>query len=110
MQVVRAEGLPGAPLAAAADFHARVLPDLLADAGGDAPLLLIFPPADHSHRGWRAEAVASLARSLAPARVNAVAGDDEAAIAAALQWLEQAPGVTGQVLQLDGQGAGAVVS
>ena len=106
MQVVRVRGLPEAPLAAAAEFYTRVVPTLQ----GDTPLVLILPPADHQHRGWRAEVVASLARQFAPARVNAVVGDDEAAIAAATRWLADAPGVTGQVLQLDGQNAGVVVS
>ena len=39
-----------------------------------------------------------LARAAAPARVNAIAGNDEAAIAEALAYLEGAPGVTGQLL------------
>ena len=106
MQVLRVDGLPEDALAAAADFYARVAPTLKADT----PLVLIFPPADPQHRGWRTEVVASLARKWAPTRVNAVVGDDEDAITAATRWLADAPGVTGQVLQLDGQGAGAVVS
>ena len=106
MQVVRVRGLPEAPLAAAADFYARVLPALKADT----QVVLVFTPADPQHRGWRTEAVASLARQWAPTRLNAVVGDDEAAIAAAIRWLADAPGVAGQVLQLDMQDAVAVVS
>lgn len=101
--LVRVEGLPEAPLAAAAEFYARVMPGLPED--GES-LVLLFPPADHTHRGWRAEAVASLARAMAPRRVNGLAGDDEAAATAASRWLEQAPGVTGQMLQLDDTRAG----
>jgi hypothetical protein len=48
----------------------------------------VFPAADHSHRGWRLAAVQGLAREHAPRRVNAVASDDEAAIAAAARYLE----------------------
>lgn len=73
------------------------------------PLTLVFPPADHTHRGWRLAAVQSLARAQAPRRINAVESDDEAAITAAASYLERAAGVTGQYLQLDGHGAGPVV-
>ncbi len=70
---------------------------------------IIFPPADHTHRGWRLAAVQSLARDLAPVRVNAVASNDEAAIQSALAYLAAAPGLTGQCLPLDGAGAGLVI-
>ena len=95
------------PLAAAAAFYARVAP--LVEAAGDTSLTLLFAPADHTHRGWRGAAVASLARMAAPRRINAIVADDTAAIAAALAYLEAAPGVTGQLLLLDSQGAGEVV-
>lgn len=111
--------LPDDPLAAAALFHAqhaRRIEQELAAAGvskaskGSRPtcVTLVFPPADHTHRGWRLASVQMLARALAPCRVNAVAGADEAGIAATAQWLEQAPGVTGQLLPLTG-GLGQVV-
>jgi hypothetical protein len=98
--------LAGEPLAAAAEFYARVVPQALA-AGGD--VALHFAGADHTHRGWRLAAVQELARALVPFRVNGVQGDDAAALAAAVDYLAAAPGVTGQVLQLDSQGAGAVI-
>ncbi|MXP41476.1 hypothetical protein GRI75_07445 [Altererythrobacter soli] len=66
-------------------------------------MVLIFPPAPHDHRAWRLAAVQDLAREAAPRRVNAVAGDDESAVAEALAWLEQAPGITGQLLAVDGK-------
>ena len=59
---------------------------------------MIFPPAPYDHRAWRVTAVQDLAREAAPKRVNAVVGEDESAIADALGWLEQAPGITGQLL------------
>jgi hypothetical protein len=73
-------------------------------------LVLIFPPADHTHRGWRLAAVQSLARDHAPLRVNALASDDPAAIESALTYLEQAEGLTGQYLTLDSLGAGTVLN
>jgi hypothetical protein len=72
-------------------------------------VVLIFPPADHTHRAWRLAAVQGLAREYAPLRVNALASDDEAAIASALACLNGAPGLTGQYLALDGAGAGDVI-
>ena len=101
--------LPDEPLAAAAQFHTDVLPRAL-DAlrqGGD--LVLVFPPADHTHRDWRLGVVRGLARQFAPVRVNALAGDDEAALAAGAAYLAHAPGVTGQLLPVDGTGAGPML-
>jgi hypothetical protein len=117
MAHVRVGELPADALAAAARFHADVLPAVLEriarqdprSAGGDC-LTLVFPPADHTHRDWRLAAVRGLAREHAPLRVNAVAGGDEAAIAAALAYLARAPGVTGQVLPLAAGGGGRVQS
>ncbi len=107
MASVRIEGLPPEPLAAAAVFHAEWLPRL--SAASDVDLVLVFPTADHTHRAWRLAAVQGLARTAVPKRVNALAGDDEASIAAGLAWFAAAPGVTGQYLVLDGAGAGAVI-
>ena len=110
MRVVRVGTLPDAPLAAASQFYREWLPQLQAMcAAGDGPVALVFAEADYRHRGWRAEAVASLAREAAPLRINAVAGADETAIAAAIDWLAQAPGVTGQLLHLDSQPPSEVI-
>jgi len=97
-------------LEAAADFHARLLTavELTLTSGAD-PLTLIFLPASHEHRAWRLALVQGLARRFAPLRVNAVASDDAAAIGAAARWLESAGGVTGQLLALDGTGAGPML-
>jgi hypothetical protein len=65
---------------------------------GEEDLVLVFPPADYTHHGWRVAAVQDLARAAAPTRVNAIAGEDERAIADTLAWLTQAPGITGQLL------------
>ena len=111
MAVLQVGVLPNAALAAAAQFHAEVVPKALANLAGQPSLLaLIFPPADHSHRAWRLAAIQSLAREFAPVRVNALVSDRENAIAAALFYLETAEGVTGQLLELDDTGAGEVLS
>ena len=108
--LLRVGQLPVEALAASCEFHERVLPQVLAQlAAAPSHLVLIFPSADHSHRGWRLAAVQSLAREHAPLRINAVQGDDPEAIAAAECYLSAAEGVTGQLLQLDSAGAGEVI-
>ena len=111
MALYRVADLPEGALAASATFHHRDLPPILSllSESGD-PLVLVFAPADHSHRGWRLAAVQSLAREHAPRRVNAVEGVDEVAIAAAAAYLSGAEGVAGQLLPLDSLGAGDVVA
>ena len=94
MQVVRVGPLPDRAIEAAAAFYASPLPL-------DKDLALIFPPAPCDHRAWRLAAIQGLARDAAPARVNGVVGSDEQAIAATLAWLDQAPGVTGQLLSVE---------
>jgi hypothetical protein len=110
MTLVRIAKLPGEPLSAAAEFHARELPRIRSELKV-APdhLTLVFAPADHSHRGWRLAAMQELARQYAPLRVNGIESDEEVAIAAAAAYLVGAKGVTGQLLALDGNGAGAVL-
>lgn len=97
--------LPEAPLAASSRFHAQVLPQVMARLAEVDALVLVFAPADHGHAEWRGAAVAGLARECTPRRVNGVASDNPAAVAAALAWLEGAPGVTGQYWALDATGA-----
>ena len=110
MALLRIGALPDEALAAAAEFHAVVLPGILTELGRGETLTLVFAPADHTHRAWRLAAVQGLARQHAPVRVNALASDDERAIAAALKYLAAAEGVTGQYLLLDGNGAEALLS
>lgn len=93
--------LPDAPLDAAATFHAEHVTDVLARAKSVDVTTLTFAPADHTHRSWRLAAVQELARAVAPARLNAVAGAAEAGLAKAADWLESAPGVTGHLLAIE---------
>jgi hypothetical protein len=76
-------------------------PDGLPPPRPGEDLVLIFPAASYDHRGWRLAAVQDLAREAAPRRVNALVGDQEGARAAAVEWLAQAPGITGQLLAVD---------
>lgn len=105
--VLRIDGLPSDALDAAAEFHqnwlAKAREALRNDTGS---LVLVMPPAPADHRDWRRSVARDLARELAPKRVNLVAGDDRDAIAAMLDYLAQAPGVTGQLLPVDGHVAG----
>lgn len=107
--------LPDDPLAAAAAFHGEWVPRILAalEAGageaGAGVVTLVLPPAPFSHAGWREAAVQLLARERTPARINAIAGEDPAGIAATAAFIDAAPGLTGQYLQLDGNGAGEVL-
>ncbi len=106
MQVILVDDLPAAPLAAAAYFHGFIVPQIEAQAQGASGVTLLLPAADDTHRAWRAAALGALARALAPARINALAGGDEAERQRALAFVAGAPGLTGQVLPLDGAHAG----
>lgn len=99
--VLRIEGLPKGALDAAAAFHSQWLDKARQALATEDALSLVFPAAAHDHRGWRLAAVQGLAREASPRRVNGVSGDDEPAIAVAVEWLAQAPGVTGQLLAVD---------
>lgn len=103
--------LPEDPLAAAALFHAEWLPRVLALLdSGEAVVTLVFAPMGLAHDGWREAAVQLLARDRTPARINAICGEDPAAIGATAAFIAHAPGLTGQYLVLDGNGAGPVLS
>ncbi|MHA6318058.1 Rossmann fold domain-containing protein [Altererythrobacter sp. CAU 1778] len=109
-KVLRITGLGSDPVAASATFHAEWLMHIaqVMDQGPES-LVLIFELADHTHRDWQLAVVRSLARTHSPVRVNAVAGEADS-VAAALLYLEAAPGITGQYLMLDSQGAGDAVA
>ncbi|MCJ2178544.1 Rossmann fold domain-containing protein [Novosphingobium album (ex Hu et al. 2023)] len=110
MELLYAGPLADDPLDAAADFHARVLPGVEATLNAGAnPLTLVFLPASYEHHAWRLAVVQGLARRFAPSRINAIETGEAAAADAASRWLDGASGVTGQLLPLDGNGAGSVL-
>ena len=110
MAVFEVQSLGEDPGTAAAQFYSQYLPLIeIQLAAVPGPLTILFPQADYTHAAWRLAAVQALAREAAPQRVNAAAGGGHAARHAAVDYLEAAGGVTGQVLQLDDAGAGPVV-
>lgn len=102
MALVRIEAreLPDSPLDAAAAFHARILPEARRAAGND--VVMLFDPADHTHLRWRKAAVEELARESAPCRVNGAVGGSSSDVKALCEYLDNAPGVTGQLFVMDG--------
>lgn len=106
MRVVEARGFPANPTDAATVFVQTAVPEVRAalEAGEDS-VCIVFDPAEYTHRAWRLAAVQSLAREAAPARINGIAAADGPDVPAAFAYLSRAPGVTGQYLQLDSQGA-----
>lgn len=105
--LLRVGPLPEQPLDAASAFFSAIVPQARAAQG--AVITCLFEPAGQPHSAWRVSALQSLARELAPRRVNGIASRDEAAIASAQAWLEAAAEITGQYLPLDGAGAGKVI-
>lgn len=105
-QSVWIEDLPESALEATEVFHSAWRERFETLLGKADDLAVILPGAPHDHLDWRKAAARDLARAHAPKRVNIVVGDDRSAIAAALAYLAAAPGVTGQVLPVDGAGAG----
>ncbi len=104
--VYRTGALPQAALDASTAFHAHHLPEITRLIGGQPDLLVvIFPPAPYDHRAWRRAAIADLARAHAPVRVVGLADGEAAAVARTLAYLDAAPGVTGQMLAVDGASA-----
>lgn len=103
--VLLISSLPDAPLDAAAEFFARHVPQIREDLRGldGSTLTIVFEPAGHEHRAWRLAAIQELAREATPNRVNGIVGRDEAAIAETAEYLAAAPGVTGQLLSVDGK-------
>ena len=100
------------PLDAAAEFYTKIVPLIRADfqTMPDFDIAVVFGPPGHEHRGWRLAAIQELAREVAPAgRVNGIVGDGVEELAArqagpimkTIEWLQEAPGITGQLLEVD---------
>ncbi len=105
MKRIAVEGLPEEPLAAAGVFHQHWLGPVEDVLGRGDDVMLVLPAADHTHREWRLAVAAGLARKHTPNRVNLVAGE-ERVLDAFERYLADAPGITGQYFEGDGNGAG----
>ena len=105
MKRITVDDLPAEPLAAAGVFHQHWLPHVEAVLAVGEDVMVALEPADHTHREWRLAIAAGLARAHTPRRINVVAGEG-AALDAIEQYLAHAPGITGQYLESDGDGAG----
>lgn len=64
-------------------------------------LAILLPAAAVAHDDWRRAMVRDLARAYAPKRINAIGGGSPEARAAALDFVDKAPGVTGQYFPLE---------
>ena len=95
--------LPDGPLDAATAFIALYLPAAraLIEAADVNALAIILPPAGPDHRDWRRAIARDLARDYAPKRANLVAARPGEGLAAMLQFLSDAPGVTGHYCEAD---------
>ena len=98
MKRVAIDDLPDDPLGAGGVFRQHWLAHVETLLASGEDVTLVFAPADYTHAEWRRVVTAALARKFAPRRVNAIAGEGEAA-AAVEAYLASAPGVTGQYLE-----------
>ena len=97
-------GLPDAPLDAACSFLEHSVPTIrqMLEAHAElASIEIVLSHADHAHRAWRLAVVQELAREAAPVRVNAIVGEHESFIKETQAYLREAPGVTGQLFEVE---------
>ncbi|MXO89732.1 Rossmann fold domain-containing protein [Pontixanthobacter aquaemixtae] len=105
MQAVLAiDTLPDTALEAAAGFTAQHLPAIREHLGRGEDLVVVLPQAGYDHADWRRAAVRDLARAYAPVRVNFITAAAQNAVDASVEYLAEAPGVTGQYLPLNADG------
>ncbi len=102
---LRIDALPEAPIDASAAFHCTHLERARErlSTGADA-LVIVLPYAPTDHDDWRRALARDLARAHAPQRANVIGGGSPPeALAAMLEYLRDAPGITGQYLPLHEQ-------
>ena len=99
-RVIEVDGLPDEPLEAAGAFHSDWSAKVREALSKSACVTLVLSPGDESHRDWRVASVRDLARIAAPGRVNIVTRGSEESLRTALDYLANAPGITGQYLPL----------
>lgn len=96
--VLTVDTLPTSGIAASAAFFADYLgqaTSILAKPDVSA-LAIVLPDAGSDHDAWRRALAGDLAREYAPKRANIVAAADPKAAQSVLDYLANAPGVTGQ--------------
>lgn len=103
-KVLTIENLPESGIEASAEFFVKHLAQVraLLKQTGTASLTIVLPAAPASHDDWRTALARDLAREYAPKRVNLVGGAGEG-VNAALTYLGDASGVTGQYCPLHDQ-------
>ncbi len=96
--------LPEGGLDAHAFLLEAILPDIRAaiEAPDTASLTVVLPAAGHEHDAWRRALAGDLAREYTPKRVNIAAGEPGEALDRVLEYLRDAPGVTGHYVQAHG--------
>jgi hypothetical protein len=82
-------------------FFSDTLPQVRQAMNGAtiASLTLVMPRASCDHDDWRRAVAGDLAREYAPKRFNIAAGAKGEPLDRVLQYLEDAPGVTGHYVQ-----------
>ena len=100
-RIYEVSDLPESGIAASAAFYTDHLEAVraLIGSGDSESLAVILPAAGPDHSDWRLALARALARAHAPARVNVIGGNSESEIAALLEFLAGAKGVTGHYLQ-----------
>ena len=87
------------------EAHARLVTHHLSDVRAalesedTASLTLILASAPSEHNAWRRALAGDLARQYTPKRVNIAAGAQGEALNTVLEYLRDAPGVTGHYVQ-----------
>nr|WP_298926665.1 hypothetical protein [uncultured Erythrobacter sp.] len=102
--VLIVETLPESGIAASAAFFAKHLEDAKTKLSDDETnaLAIVLPSAGSDHDSWRRALAGDLAREYAPKRVNIIASADEDAAQTLIDYLKNAPGVTGQYCPANG--------
>ncbi|MGB7418927.1 MAG: Rossmann fold domain-containing protein [Erythrobacter sp.] len=96
-----ADDLPSSALAAAQEWFAHHHQDAHAKFVNDAAdtLVILLPPAPYDHADWRRALARDAAREHTPRRINVIAAPDRAVAQPLLDYLLNAPGVTGQYFE-----------
>ena len=95
------------PLDSAELFYRECLPGIRRQLGNESNpctrdgAIIVFRNGWPNHRAWRLAVIQELARESAPKRVNGIVAPDHAEIRPTVEWLTQAPGVTGQLLEIE---------